>query len=450
MGALHLQHADDAARDEEDQSPGLRRGHGPEPHLPRRRGPGEGAAGGVEPRAAHPHPRLQGQGARPRRAAGPGLRPRRHRPRSATARRWRTATTTVRSAWRSSGRASTKLAQGSRDRGRKLRLHERLPEEVWAQARGSRIKRKEDNMPKETHEPDLLIGIDSLRADHMSLYGYPRLTTPHMDKFAARRRGVRERASARTFRPRPATPPCSPAWTASARTWWRCATRAGLAATSTTLAEMLGEEGYDTTCVGFSGNPASRGFQKYMDFAGWGSWEEGRSPKAENLNAVAHPGAEAPGRRASKPFFLFLRHMDPHSPYLPPRPFERMFYGGDEFDPQNHSLDPVYDVQAVLRLLRELVPAGLHGQGLHHRPVRRRAWPTWTPASPTSSPRMQALGLEEDTLVVIDSDHGETLYDHDCYFDHHGLYECTLRIPLVFVYAGQGAGRQALQRTSAR
>ena len=31
----------------------------------------------------------------------------------------------------------------------------------------------------------ILFGIDSLRADHMSLYGYPRLTTPHMDKIAA-------------------------------------------------------------------------------------------------------------------------------------------------------------------------------------------------------------------------------------------------------------------------
>ena len=40
----------------------------------------------------------------------------------------------------------------------------------------------------------------------------------------------------------------------------------------------------------------------------------------------------------NKPFFLFLRHMDPHAPYLPPRPFERMFYDGDEFDPANKSL----------------------------------------------------------------------------------------------------------------
>jgi len=32
----------------------------------------------------------------------------------------------------------------------------------------------------------ILFGIDSLRADHMSLYGYPRLTTPHLDRYAAR------------------------------------------------------------------------------------------------------------------------------------------------------------------------------------------------------------------------------------------------------------------------
>jgi arylsulfatase A-like enzyme len=50
---------------------------------------------------------------------------------------------------------------------------------------------------------------------------------------------------------------------------------------------------------------------------------------------------------------------------------------------------------------------------------------------------LAAMGIEEETLVVIDSDHGETLYDHDCYFDHHGLYDCTLHIPLVFVYPGK-------------
>jgi len=39
--------------------------------------------------------------------------------------------------------------------------------------------------------------------------------------------------------------------------------------------------------------------------------------------------------------------------------------------------------------------------------------------------------------VVIVSDHGETLYDHECWFDHHGLYEPTLVVPLVFRMPGR-------------
>ena len=48
-----------------------------------------------------------------------------------------------------------------------------------------------------------------------------------------------------------------------------------------------------------------------------------------------------------------------------------------------------------------------------------------------------SLGIEEETLVVITCDHGETLHDHDCSYDHHGMYDCTLHIPLAFVYPGK-------------
>jgi len=39
--------------------------------------------------------------------------------------------------------------------------------------------------------------------------------------------------------------------------------------------------------------------------------------------------------------------------------------------------------------------------------------------------------------VVINSDHGETLYDHECYFDHHGIYDTTLHVPLIIRYPGK-------------
>ncbi len=47
---------------------------------------------------------------------------------------------------------------------------------------------------------------------------------------------------------------------------------------------------------------------------------------------------------------------------------------------------------------------------------------------------LEAKGILDDTIVVINSDHGETLYDHDCFFDHHGLYDQTLHVPLIIRY----------------
>ena len=56
---------------------------------------------------------------------------------------------------------------------------------------------------------------------------------------------------------------------------------------------------------------------------------------------------------------------------------------------------------------------------------------------------LAAKGLDENTIVVVNGDHGETLYDHECYFDHHGLYEPTLVVPLIIRYPGRlPAGRR--------
>jgi arylsulfatase A-like enzyme len=47
------------------------------------------------------------------------------------------------------------------------------------------------------------------------------------------------------------------------------------------------------------------------------------------------------------------------------------------------------------------------------------------------------MGVADETLIVITGDHGETLYDHDVFFDHHGLYEPTLVVPLVYYWPGR-------------
>ena len=43
----------------------------------------------------------------------------------------------------------------------------------------------------------------------------------------------------------------------------------------------------------------------------------------------------------------------------------------------------------------------------------------------------------DETIVVINADHGETLYDHECWFDHHGIYDATLHVPLIIRYPGK-------------
>jgi arylsulfatase A-like enzyme len=145
------------------------------------------------------------------------------------------------------------------------------------------------NMAK---KPNLLFfGIDSLRSDHMSLHGYRHLTTPHIDKYA--KGGV---VFEHCFSP---SVPTTSGY-ASMLTGMDCFStnivalrhKGGIADGVKTLAEVLNENGYNSTCIGFGGNPASRGFGKYIEFEGWGSWESGRSPKAENLNKVAIPELE--------------------------------------------------------------------------------------------------------------------------------------------------------------
>jgi len=280
----------------------------------------------------------------------------------------------------------------------------------------------------------ILIGIDSLRADHMSLYGYHRLTTPHIDRFA--KDGT---TFLYTFSPHiPTTPGYANMLTgldAFGTNVVALRHKGDLAEGVMTLPEVLVQYGYTTTCVGFKGNPASRGFHNYLEYAGWGSYAEGRSHKAENLNAVAIPELKRLAKEA-QPFFLFLRHMDPHSPYLPPSPFERMFYDGDEFDPNNKSLEPVYAFKPFRDYFLTWFPPGCtdkdyiiaqyDGAVAYMDACIKNIFTT-----------IEYLGIEENTLVIITSDHGETLYDHDCYFDHHGLYECTLRVPLIFKFPGK-------------
>jgi arylsulfatase A-like enzyme len=291
------------------------------------------------------------------------------------------------------------------------------------------VKRETDVAKKKPNI--LLVGIDSLRADHLSCYGYHRHTSPYLDRFAQGGTLFENTFSAHV--------PTTSAY-ASMFTGKDCfgtqvvalRHQGGLRKDVKTLAELFKSEGYNTTCVGFSGNPSSRGFDKYLDFSGWGSWNEGRSPKAQNLNDVTIPELNRLAK-SDKPFFLFLRHMDPHAPYLPPEPFERMFYHGNETDPKNKSMEPVMKFKPFRDFFATWMPPGITDKD-YVIAQYDGAVAYMDACIQTIFNTLDTKGIMDETIIVVNGDHGETLYEHACWFDHHGTYDNVLHVPLILHY----------------
>jgi len=283
-----------------------------------------------------------------------------------------------------------------------------------------------------TAKPNIVIlGIDSLRADHLSCYGYDRLTTPHLDRFASQ--GV---LFENTFSPHiPTTSAyCMMLTGMDIFTSQLVAHRpkGPLRPEVKTLPEILREHGYYTVSVGFSGRASARGFDEYLNFTQMGSWSDGRVPKAQRLNELALPALDGLVA-ADRPFFLFLRHMDPHSPYLPPQPFERIFYHGDECDADNRSMDPVFAFEPFKHTLIDMLPPGVSDR----RYVNAQydgAIAYMDACIQSIFTALEAHGIFDETIVAVNGDHGEELDEHGYWYDHHGLYDTVLHVPLMLRY----------------
>jgi arylsulfatase A-like enzyme len=285
-----------------------------------------------------------------------------------------------------------------------------------------------------TTKPNIiLLGIDSLRADHMSAHGYARTTTPHLEKFAAQGTLFEQHFSPHI--------PTTSAY-ANMLTGLDCFRTQVVALRhkgemhegAVPLQAFLKQAGYTTTCVGFN-SPSVRGFDTYLEFEGWGAGPDGFSHKAENLNAVTLPELDRLSK-TGQPFFLFMRHMDPHSPYLPPPPFQRMFYQGNELDPAKDSMKPVMEFKPFCDYFASWMPEGI--TDAKYEVAQYDAAISYMDACIQSIfEAIEELGLVENTIVVVTADHGETLDEHECWFDHHGTYDNTLHVPLIIRYPGK-------------
>ncbi|MFP3902657.1 MAG: sulfatase [Armatimonadota bacterium] len=273
----------------------------------------------------------------------------------------------------------------------------------------------------------LVIAIDTLRADRMSCYGYPRATTPQIDTIA--RDGVVFEEFIAPYIP--THPGFTTMFCGKDVFSHEIVTQGGKHEPPDDivfLPEILREHGYFTAAADNLGRWFSRGYDMYETF----HWERDTSKPWRKAEAVNETAMEVLGACESqdRPWFVFLHYWDPHTPYLPPPPFDRMFYSDDETDPQKTSAAPMMEgYPAFQHYFADWMP-GL--TDIEFPRAQYDAEIAYCDAALSHIfTRLAEMDGAEDTLILITSDHGEELDEHEMYFDHHGLYETNMHVPLI-------------------
>jgi arylsulfatase A-like enzyme len=313
----------------------------------------------------------------------------------------------------------------------------------------------------------LLIVWDTVRAKNLSLYGYHRSTTPHLEELA-RTSVVFERASSTS----PWTLPSHASmmtgqWAQHLSASWEQA----MDGEPRTLAEVLSGHGYVT--AGFVANTyycgnelgLARGFGRYDDYVV-------SAPEllisSTLLRTIANSGLvrrvvgyhdNLPRRTATeitdqfldwhagagnRPFFAFLNYFDAHETYLPPPPFDRAFGEG----PPPGSPAVIQDVRRSLRRDWARRPAEeIRGEiNMYDGAIAYL-----DSELDRLLAELRARGALDDTLVIVTSDHGEQFGEHGLFLHGNSLYQPLLHVPLVLRFpAGVPAGRRVSRRVTLR
>ncbi|MFQ6095314.1 MAG: sulfatase [Candidatus Bathyarchaeia archaeon] len=279
----------------------------------------------------------------------------------------------------------------------------------------------------------ILLVIDTLRADHLACYGYHRKTSPNLDRLA--REGVLfERAY-------PSDVPTQPSFTSMFT--GRRGIHTGIVSHSETetlsesvpyLTEILSNHGVTTAAVStlyMMRRWFARGFKYYMNPVA-GIRRRLQQVDAEEINGMALPWIR---EHKDEDFFIFIHYWDPHGLYLPPEPYRRMFYQGDESDPENHSLD-VLKTQPVWPFTKRHLDA--IGEDITDIEYVIAQYDGEIRYADDNVGRLlehlEDLEILDETAIIFTSDHGESLGEHHFYFDHAEVYETTVHIPLIIRY----------------
>ncbi len=276
----------------------------------------------------------------------------------------------------------------------------------------------------------ILIAIDTLRADHLGCYGYSRNTSPNIDALAAQ--GTRfEWMIAPGIPTHPSFITLNTGQFPITHGVVAHGGTRGIPRTAPWLPSLMQKAGYTTCAIDNLGEwrfGFSQGYEFYID----PTRRRALSINCDNreINARAVPWLE---QHAKERLFLFVHYWDPHTPYLPPRAYRSLFYKGDPCDPANHSLDGLM-AHPLGKTWRETwfnklgpnVTDAEYLAALYDAEIRY-----CDEGIGKLLHKLETLKIADDTLVVLLSDHGELMYRHGIFFDHHGLYDGNLHVPLI-------------------
>ena len=275
----------------------------------------------------------------------------------------------------------------------------------------------------------VLIVVDTLRADHLGVYGYDRPTSPNLDEWAEGG-AVFEHA----FSTSPWTlPSFGTMFTGQlpsrhlAGTFVRGAdgrppnrSQFGrLDPSLPTLAEAANAAGFTTAAVinnAFLGPRfgVDRGFDTY-DFA------PASNKQLRRADVVVDRALDWLHGRGATPFFLVIHFFDPHMDYDPPEATRGHFSAAL---PQTELPRVTEQIRATLRrgdvFDRDYLVALYDEEILFVDRQLGRLFES-----------LDADGLSDNTVVMLTSDHGEELFDHDGFEHGHTIYNELLHVPLV-------------------
>ena len=274
-------------------------------------------------------------------------------------------------------------------------------------------------------KPDVfLIIIDTLRADHLSCYGYPRDTSPVLDSLAAvGTLFTRFQAHA------PWTlPSCASIWTgltpASHMAGMRDLVTYGLNPELPNIATILKSQGYIT--LGFVNTillSRTAGFANGFDH--YSCVDHGHGRAGETVDEVIDWLYENRGN--PNPKFAVIHLFDAHAPYDPPAGFDRRYspegaMGVTDWqtDSLNNLLNP--DDRDHLIDMYDGEIAWVDSQlGRLFAELRR-------------------TGIADNAFIIVTADHGEEFLDHGSCGHSHTLYQELLHVPLIVSGPGIPAG----------